>query len=100
MRAGVATEDILKLTEMDAIPILKLYNKPLSDWHNKEFRKTTKHTNAILVRESGSEGLVSVQKVDSVDQLTDILTKGVSNSRLQRFCGELGLAHLSALNKR
>ena len=60
---------------------------------NPEFHKRTKHITLkhFFVREKVNEGQLEVQQISTQQQLADLMTKPMQQTRLKMLCNQIGL---------
>ena len=74
--------------------------KTFIDGYNPVQYDCTKHVKVdkFFIKEKLDEKIVELPKIRSEDQLTDILTKAVSNRVFSKFLGKLGMCDIYAPN--
>ena len=74
--------------------------KTFIDGYNPVQYDCTKHVEVekFFIKEKLDEKIVELPKIRSEDQLTDILTKAVSNRVFSKFLGKLGMCDIDAPN--
>jgi hypothetical protein len=85
---GIVTEG---LEEMSTLQVDNRAAVKLS--HNPEYHRRTKHIEIkhFYVREKVLEGKLKVEQVSTEKQVSDILTKPLTKSRLLTLCQHMGL---------
>ena len=92
----------LLLIDLGYLPrqLIRLYcDNKAACAHNPVQHDHTKHVDVykFFIKEKLDEKIVELPKVQSEDQLTDILTKVVSSRVFSKFLGKLGMCNIYAL---
>ena len=86
-----------EISHLEEQPVLKVDNaSTIKLIKNPEFHKRTKHIEVrhYFVREKYQEGIFNVEHISGVNQVADIMTKGLPKPRFQMLRKHLGVMNI------
>lgn len=83
-----------EIDRLDRAPILQVDNTAaIRLGQNPEFHRRTKHiaNKHFFIRERIAEGEFGIEQIPTEEQLADMMTKPILNTRLRILCNKIGL---------
>ncbi|KAH8308515.1 hypothetical protein KR059_009967 [Drosophila kikkawai] len=83
-----------EIDRLDRAPILQVDNTAAMRLaQNPEFHRRTKHiaNKHFFIRERIAEGEFGIEQIPTEEQLADMMTKPILNTRLRILCNKIGL---------